>query len=80
ALSSEAGDDEPVQNSLGRLRNDFETFLTKLSKSFAEQKKRDRFLANNYSLVGTIIAETEGKMAEELKAHFAEKAEEFGGR
>lgn len=80
ALSSEAGDDEPVQNSLGRLRNDFEAFLTKLSKSFAEQKKRDRFLANNYSLVGTIIAETEGKMAEELKAHFAEKAEEFGGR
>ncbi|KAI4716282.1 Vps52-domain-containing protein [Aureobasidium sp. EXF-10727] len=80
ALSSEAGDDEPVQNSLGRLRNDFEAFLTKLSKSFAEQKKRDRFLANNYSLVGTIIAETEGKMAEELKAHFGEKAEEFGGR
>ncbi|KAG2166333.1 Vps52-domain-containing protein [Aureobasidium pullulans] len=80
ALSSEAGDDEPVHNSLGRLRNDFEAFLTKLSKGFAEQKKRERFLANNYSLVGTIIAETEGKMAEELKAHFAEKAEEFGGR
>lgn len=80
ALSSEAGDDEPVHNSLGRLRNDFEAFLTKLSKGFAEQKKRERFLANNYSLVGTIIAETEGKMAEELKAHFAEKADEFGGR
>jgi hypothetical protein len=79
-LSSEAGDDEPVHNSLGRLRNEFEVFLTKLSKSFAEQKKRERFLSNNYSLVGTIIAETEGKMAEELKAYFAEKADEFGGR
>lgn len=80
ALSSEAGDDEPVHNSLGRLRNDFEAFLLKLSKGFAEQKKRERFLANNYSLVGTIIAETEGKMAEELKTFFAAKAEEFGGR
>ncbi|KAK5188035.1 Vacuolar protein sorting-associated protein 52, partial [Cryomyces antarcticus] len=30
ALSSEAGDDEPVSNSLGRLRGDFEAFLTKM--------------------------------------------------
>jgi hypothetical protein len=75
ALSGEAGDDEPVHNSLGRLRNDFESYLTKLSKGFAEVKKRERFLVNNYSLVGTIIADTEGKMAEELKDHFAEKSE-----
>lgn len=78
ALSREAGDDEPVHNSLGRLRNDFEAFLTKLSKGFAESKKRERFLVNNYSLVGTIIAEEEGKLAEELKAHFAEKCKELG--
>lgn len=79
ALSGEAGDDEPVHNSLGRLRNDFEAFLVKLSKGFAEVKKRERFLLNNYSLVGTIIAETEGKLAEELKGHFAEKCEELAG-
>lgn len=77
ALSGEAGDDEPVHNSLGRLRNDFETFLVKLSKGFADAKKRERFLVNNYSLVGTIIAETEGKLADETKAYFAEKCEEL---
>lgn len=72
ALSSEAGDDEPVSNSLGRLRSDFESFLVKLSKGISEARKRDRFLFNNYSLIVTIIADTEGKLAEELKAHFAD--------
>lgn len=80
ALSGEAGDDEPVHNSLGRLRNDFDAFLVKLSKGFAEVKKRERFLVNNYSLVGTIIADTEGKMAEELRDYFGEKCEELGSR
>lgn len=56
ALSSEAGDDEPVANSLGRLRGDFETFLTKLSAGISEKGKRERFLFNNYSLVLTIIS------------------------
>lgn len=73
ALSSEAGDDEPVSNSVGRLRNDFEAFLTKMSKGIAEARKRERFLYNNYSLVCTIIAETEGKLADELKGHYLEK-------
>lgn len=90
ALSSEAGDDEPVANSLGRLRGDFETFLAKLSMGISEKVKRDRFLFNNYSLVLTIISvcvflflpslllrswtdrakDTEGKLANEQKAHF----------
>lgn len=72
ALSAEAGDDEPVSNSLGRLRGDFEAFLLKLSKSIAEVRKRERFLYNNYSLVCTIVADTEGKLADELKGHFAD--------
>ncbi|KAK3056544.1 Vacuolar protein sorting-associated protein 52 [Extremus antarcticus] len=75
ALSSEAGDDEPVSNSIGRLRNDFEGFLTKLSKGISEARKRQRFLYNNYSLVCTIIAETEGKLADELKRYYLEKRE-----
>jgi hypothetical protein len=78
ALSSEAGDDEPVSNSVGRLRNDFEGFLVKLSKGVAEARKRQRFLYNNYSLICTIIAETEGKMADELKGFYLERRESQG--
>ncbi|KAF4552048.1 VPS52-like protein [Elsinoe fawcettii] len=70
-LSRDAGDDEPVQRSLGRLKTEFLTLLVKLSKGIADAKKRERFLVNNYSLVGTIIAETEGRMAEEFKEIFA---------
>lgn len=78
ALSSEAGDDEPVSNSVGRLRNDFEAFLNRLSKGISEARKRQRLLYNNYSLVCTIIAETEGKLADELKAHYLERREALG--
>ena len=70
SLSSEAGDDEPIASSLGRLRKEFEAFLVKLSKGIAEARKRERFLYNNYSLICTIVADTEGRMADEFKAHF----------
>ncbi|KAK0930016.1 Vacuolar protein sorting-associated protein 52 [Friedmanniomyces endolithicus] len=73
SLSSEAGDDEPVSHSLGRLRAEFEAFLVKLSKGIADARKRERLLYNNYSLVCTILGDTEGKMAEELKRHFADR-------
>ena len=77
-LSSEAGDDEPVSNSLGRLRNEYQAFLTKMFKGIAEVRKRDRFLFNNYSLVCTIIADTEGKLAEEIKGIFEELRDALG--
>ncbi|TKA83906.1 hypothetical protein B0A55_00198 [Friedmanniomyces simplex] len=73
SLSSEAGDDEPISHSLGRLRADFEAFLVKLSKGIADARKRERLLYNNYSLVCTILGDMEGKMAEELKRHFADR-------
>ncbi|KAI1923321.1 Vacuolar protein sorting-associated protein 52 [Ophidiomyces ophidiicola] len=64
-LSSEAGDNEPISNSLGRLTTEFEALLTKLSKACGEAKRKERFLFNNYSLLLTIISDTEGKLAEE---------------
>ncbi|KAF2198111.1 Sac2 family protein [Delitschia confertaspora ATCC 74209] len=70
SISSEAGDDEPVSNSVARLRSEFEAYLTRLSKGINDQRKRERFLYNNYSLVGTIIGDVEGKLAEEMRRHF----------
>lgn len=55
-LSSDAGDDEPVSNSLARLRSEFDTLLTKLSRNGTDAKTRERFLFNNYSLILTIIS------------------------
>ena len=79
ALSSEAGDDEPVASSLGRLRGEFEAFLTKLGKAIADKSKRERFLANNYSLVLTIIGDVGGKLAGEQREHFEELRRACGG-
>jgi hypothetical protein len=75
ALSSEAGDDEPVSNSLQRLRGDYNAFLLKLSKGIADARKRERFLHNNYSLVCTIIGETDGKLADEMQEYFVDLRE-----
>ncbi|KIH88949.1 GARP complex subunit (Sac2) [Sporothrix brasiliensis 5110] len=72
ALSTEAGDDEPVVTSMLRLRNEVEAFLTKYSQvCFGKDKRRrERFLYNNYSLVLTIISDVHGgKLAAEQKQH-----------
>ncbi|KAL4810785.1 Sac2 family-domain-containing protein [Aspergillus unguis] len=66
-LSSEAGDDEPVANSLSRLTAEFDELLTKLSRIGGDAKRRERFLYNNYSLIMTIISDTQGKLAIEQK-------------
>ncbi|EFE40189.1 GARP complex subunit (Sac2), putative [Trichophyton verrucosum HKI 0517] len=66
-LCNEAGDDEPIFNSLGRLVNEFDALLTKLSKSSGDAKRRERFLFNNYSLILTIISDTKGKLATDQK-------------
>lgn len=70
ALSTEAGDDEPVSASLTRLRSELEAFLTKASKAIGDSRKRERFLYNNYSLILTIIGDVEGKLALEQQEHF----------
>lgn len=61
-LSSDAGDDEPVSNSLARLSSEFDTLLAKLSRNGTDSKRRERFLFNNYSLVLTIISVCCSKM------------------
>lgn len=71
ALSGEAGDDEPVNASLQRLRSEVEAFLNRQSQSYGtDNRKSERFLYNNVSLILTIIGETEGKMAIEQREHF----------
>ncbi|KAI2473107.1 Vps52-domain-containing protein [Annulohypoxylon bovei var. microspora] len=71
ALSTEAGDDEPVVTSLRRLRSEMEAFLTRYSAAFGnDRRKRERFLYNNYSLILTIISDTHGKLAVEEQEHF----------
>jgi hypothetical protein len=79
ALSTEAGDDEPVSASLIRLRSEMEAFLTKSSKSIGEARKRERFLYNNYSLILTIIGDLEGKLAMEQQEHFEGLKKAFEG-
>ncbi|KAI4264690.1 MAG: hypothetical protein L6R42_000207 [Xanthoria sp. 1 TBL-2021] len=80
-LSRDAGDDEPVGNSLGRLRGEFEAFLTKVGKGFgsAGERKRERFLANNYSLILTIVGDTGGKLAGETREYFEGLRDGVGG-
>lgn len=79
ALSAEAGDDEPVSTSLGRLRTEMEAFLTKLSKTIADSRKRERFLYNNYSLILTILGDLDGKLAMEQREHFEALRRAYAG-
>ncbi|KAF5025463.1 hypothetical protein F66182_2439 [Fusarium sp. NRRL 66182] len=72
ALSTDAGDDEPVVSSLRRLRSEVETFLTRHAELFGDKRKSGRFLYNNYSLILTIISDASGKLAEEQEEHFEE--------
>ena len=70
SLSKDSGDDEPLSKSLGRLRREYQSLMVKLSKGAGDTSKRPRFLFNNYSLVQTIISDTQGKLAEEQKDFF----------
>ncbi|ETI19576.1 hypothetical protein G647_09410 [Cladophialophora carrionii CBS 160.54] len=79
-LSAEAGDDEPVSNSLARLRTEYETLMGKLAKAAGDASKRAKFLYNNYSLVLTIISDTKGKLAGDQKEHFGTLVRELKGR
>ncbi|KAJ4289007.1 Vacuolar protein sorting-associated protein 52 [Kalmusia sp. IMI 367209] len=79
ALSSEAGDDEPVSVSVGRLRSEYEAYLTRVGKGIADARKRERFLCNNYSLVCTILTDVEGRLGEDVRSHFEKLRDAFDG-
>ncbi|KAI9846589.1 MAG: hypothetical protein M1837_003830 [Sclerophora amabilis] len=76
-LSSDAGDDEPISNSLKRLRDAFDEFSTKYSRAFGDKAKGSRFLFNNYSLISTIISDAGGKLAEGYIEHYEDLKEAF---
>lgn len=76
-LSSETGDDEPVSISVGRLRSEYEAYLTRLSKGVSDARKRERFLCNNYSLVCTILTDVEGRLGENVRSHFEKLRDAF---
>jgi hypothetical protein len=79
ALSTEAGDDEPVVASLRRLRSEVEAFLTRHSQTHGDTRKSERFLYNNYSLILTIIGDETGKLAQEQQEHFEELKQKYQG-
>ena len=73
-----AGDIEPVARSLERLRSEVVSFLTKAAKSLAQGRK-ERFLGNNYSLILTIIGDTGGGLAKDMREWFEQLKEGVGG-
>ncbi|KAF3072660.1 Vacuolar protein sorting-associated protein 52 A [Trichoderma lentiforme] len=79
ALSTEAGDDEPVVASLRRLRSEVEAFLARQAQSQGDTRKSERFLYNNYSLILTIIGDEAGKLAQEQQEHFEELKQTYQG-
>ncbi|KAL6836869.1 Sac2 family domain-containing protein [Trichoderma sp. SZMC 28015] len=79
ALSTEAGDDEPVVASLRRLRSEVEAFLARHAQSHGDTRKSERFLYNNYSLILTIIGDEAGKLAQEQQEHFEELKQTYQG-
>lgn len=81
ALSAEAGDNEPVSNSLVRLRIEYEAFLARLGQGFGsgEKGKRDRrrLELNNYALVLTVLGDVDGRLADETRGRFEELVREL---
>lgn len=58
---------EPLYNSVQRLRNDYESIMTKMSKS---SKQAEVFLYTNYSYVLGVLTECEGNPAQGETEHF----------
>lgn len=70
ALSTEAGDDEPVASSIVRLRSEVVNLVGGLGNKFLEESKKKRFWTNNWGLVCTILGDVGGKLGVEQRAFF----------
>lgn len=68
ALSAEQGgeESEPVGSSVGRLVGEMEAYLGKAARGL-QGGRRERFLSSNWSLVGTILGDVEGRVAEGVR-------------
>jgi hypothetical protein len=78
-LSAEAPDDEPLANGLARLRAEYEALVGRVAAGIQDARKKERFLFNNYSLVGTILEGAPGgKLAEENREYFRRLREKHG--
>jgi hypothetical protein len=78
-LSAEAPDDEPLANGLARLRAEYEALVGRVAAGMQDARKKERFLFNNYSLVGTILEGAPGgKLAEENREYFRRLREKHG--
>ena len=75
---STSSDSEPVVRSLERLRSEVQGFLNKAAKGLA-QGRRERFLGNNYSLILTIIGDTHGGLANDMRDWFEQLEEGVRG-
>ncbi|KAF2456108.1 Sac2 family-domain-containing protein [Lineolata rhizophorae] len=60
-------EEEPVGRGLARLRDEVERYLNRVAAGMRDRRKRDRFLANNYALVGTILEGVPGRTAGEWR-------------
>lgn len=71
----EVAQSEPLSTSILRLRNDFESVLTKLSSNTGS--KKESFLYNNYFLVYTMLSDVEGKLSAQERDHFKQLIEAY---
>lgn len=76
ALSAETRDDEPVGNSVARLRESFDAWTSRMAQGYAlgdkGRRERERFVNSNYGLVTAVLdgIDVTGRLADDCRAHF----------
>lgn len=76
ALSADTRDDEPVGNSVARLRETFEAWMSRMTQGYGSGEKgrreRERFVSSNYGLVAAVLegSDVKGRLADDCRAHF----------
>ncbi|EPY53782.1 GARP complex subunit Vps52 [Schizosaccharomyces cryophilus OY26] len=71
-LSANSLEAEPLTHSVSRLSHDFVALLNKFCEGMSDERKRNRFLSNNFTLISTVLSGAHGKLAFDQKAYFEE--------